>query len=73
MTIDSPFDYEDAVMIYLPTDIPPEPNDSYGHQKNHRRYHHPPGARHRWAYAGAFHLLRATPQDLPGHQPPRPG
>ena len=32
MTIDSPFDYEHAVMIYLPTDIP-EPNDSYGHQK----------------------------------------
>lgn len=32
LTVDSPFDYEHAVMIYLPTDIP-EPNDSYGHQK----------------------------------------
>ncbi len=32
MTVGSPFDYENAVMIYLPQDIP-EPNDAYGHQK----------------------------------------
>ena len=32
MTVGSPFDYEHAVMLYMPTDIP-EPNDSYGHQK----------------------------------------
>lgn len=32
MTVGSPFDYENAVMLYMPSDIP-EPSDSYGHQK----------------------------------------
>lgn len=32
MIVGSPFDYENAVMIYLPHDIP-EPSDNYGHQK----------------------------------------
>ncbi len=32
MTVGSPFDYETAVMLYLPHDIP-EPSDQYGHQK----------------------------------------
>ncbi len=32
LTVGSPFDYENAAMLYLPTDIP-EPNDYHGHQK----------------------------------------
>ena len=32
LTVGSPFDYEHAAMVYLPTDIV-EPNDSYGHQR----------------------------------------
>jgi len=30
--VGSPFDYEHAALVYLPTDIV-EPNDSYGHQR----------------------------------------
>jgi len=32
LTVGSPFDYEHAALVYLPTDIV-EPNDSYGHQR----------------------------------------
>jgi DNA polymerase-3 subunit epsilon/ATP-dependent DNA helicase DinG len=32
LTVGSPFDYENAAMVYLATDIP-EPNDGHGHQK----------------------------------------
>ncbi len=32
LMVGSPFDYENAAMLYLPTDIP-EPSDNYGHQK----------------------------------------